>query len=46
MCIFFSEHSLSHNIPLLIPNYVVVDFPHLNLPPNIRPWDINHPTVS
>jgi len=29
-----------------LPNYVVVNFPHLNLPSNIRPWDSNHPTVS
>ena len=29
-----------------LPDYVVVDFPHLNLPPYIRPWDLNHPTVS
>ncbi len=29
-----------------LPDYVVVDFAHLNLPPNIRPWDSKHPTVS
>lgn len=29
-----------------LPDYVVVDIPHLNLPPNISPWDKNHPTVS
>lgn len=29
-----------------LPDYVVVDFPHLNLPPHIEPWDRNHPTVS
>ena len=29
-----------------LPNYVVVDFPHLNLPPYIKPWDAKHPTVS
>ena len=28
-----------------LPDYVVVNFPHLNLPPYIRPWDLNHPTV-
>lgn len=28
-----------------LPNYVVVDFPHLNLPPYIKPWDAKHPTV-
>lgn len=31
---------------LHLPDYVVVDFPNLNLPPYIRPWDLNHPTVS
>jgi len=29
-----------------LPDYVVVNFPHLNLPDYIRPWDLNHPTVS
>ena len=29
-----------------LPDYVVVDFPHLNLPPNIRPWDKKNPTVG
>ena len=29
-----------------LPDFVVVDFPHLNLPSNVRPWDSNHPTVS
>lgn len=29
-----------------LPDYIVVDFPHLNLPPYIKPWDANHPTVS
>jgi hypothetical protein len=29
-----------------LPDYVVVDFPHLNLPKTIRPWDLNNPTVS
>ena len=29
-----------------LPDYVVVNIPHLNLPPNIRPWDKNNPTVS
>ena len=29
-----------------LPDYVVVDFPHLNLPPYIQPWDLKHPTVS
>ena len=29
-----------------LPEYVVVDFSHLNLPPNIHPWDSKHPTVS
>ena len=28
-----------------LPDYVVVDFPHLNLPEHIRPWDLNHPTA-
>lgn len=29
-----------------LPDYVVVDFPHLALPSHIRPWDSNNPTVS
>jgi hypothetical protein len=29
-----------------LPEYVVVDFPHLKLPPYIRPWDKLHPTVN
>ncbi len=29
-----------------LPDYVVVDFPHLTLPPYIEPWDKLHPTVS
>ena len=29
-----------------LPDYVVVDFPHLNLPSTILPWDKNNPTVS
>ena len=29
-----------------LPDYVVVDFPNLNLPPHIRPWDLNNKTVS
>ena len=29
-----------------LPDYVVVDFPNLNLPPHIKPWDSEHPTVS
>lgn len=29
-----------------LPDFIVVDFPHLNLPPNMRPWDLKHPTVS
>ena len=29
-----------------LPDYVVVDFPHLQLPPHIRPWDKNNPTVT
>jgi len=29
-----------------LPDYVVVDFPHLKLPPSILPWDIENPTVS
>ena len=29
-----------------LPDYVVVDFPHLKLPPSILPWDADHPTVS
>ena len=28
-----------------LPDYVVVDFPHLTLPPYIEPWDRLHPTV-
>ena len=28
-----------------LPDYVVVDFPHLKLPPCIEPWDRFHPTV-
>ena len=28
-----------------LPDYVVVDFPHLTLPPYIEPWDMLHPTV-
>ncbi|EJK63663.1 hypothetical protein THAOC_15666, partial [Thalassiosira oceanica] len=28
-----------------LPAYVVVDFPHLRLPPYIEPWDRLHPTV-
>jgi len=29
-----------------LPDYVVVDFPHLNLPSHIDPWDTKNPTVS
>jgi len=29
-----------------LPNYVVVDFPNIKLPPYIEPWDHKHPTVS
>ena len=29
-----------------LPDYVVVDFPHLKLPPYIEPWDKLHPTVT
>ena len=29
-----------------LPDYIVVDFPHLNLPPYIPPWDSEHPKVS
>ena len=29
-----------------LPDSIVVDFPHLNLPPYIKPWDLKHPTVS
>ncbi len=29
-----------------IPNYVVVNFPNLQLPTNIAPWDELHKTVS
>ena len=29
-----------------LPDCIVVDFPHLNLPPYIKPWDLKHPTVS
>ena len=29
-----------------LPDYVVVDFPNLKLPPDIPPWDTNHKTVS
>ena len=29
-----------------LPDYVVVDFPCLNLPPHIQPWDSEHKTVS
>jgi hypothetical protein len=29
-----------------LPDYVVVDFPHLKLPSNIAPWDKLHKTVS
>ena len=28
-----------------LPDYVVVDFPNLKLPPDIPPWDKNHKTV-
>ena len=28
-----------------LPDYVVVDFPHLKLPSYIEPWDKLHPTV-
>ena len=28
-----------------LPDYVVVDFPHLKLPPYIEPWDKLHPKV-
>ena len=29
-----------------LPDYVVVDFPHLTLPSYIEPWDKLHPTVN
>ena len=29
-----------------LPDYVVVDFPHLTLPSYIEPWDRLHPTVN
>jgi len=29
-----------------LPDYIIIDFPHLNLPSHIRPWDENNPTVS
>ena len=29
-----------------LPDYVVVDFPNLNLPPHIKPWDELNKTVS
>lgn len=29
-----------------LPDYVVVDFPHLKLPPFIEPWDKLHTTVN
>jgi hypothetical protein len=29
-----------------LPDYVVVDFPHLKLPSSIAPWDKLHKTVS
>ena len=29
-----------------LPDYVVVDFPHLKLPKAITPWDKDNPTVS
>ena len=29
-----------------LPDYVVVDFPNLKLPPGIPPWDPYHKTVS
>ena len=29
-----------------LPDYVVVDVPHIRLPPHIEPWDKKHPTVS
>ena len=29
-----------------LPDYVVVDIPHLKLPSNIAPWDNLHKTVS
>ena len=29
-----------------LPDYVVVDFPNLKLPPDIPPWDTNRKTVS
>ena len=28
-----------------LPDYIVVDFPHLILPPYLKPWDTSHPTV-
>jgi len=28
-----------------LPRYIVVDFPGFKLPVNIKPWDLNHPTV-
>ena len=29
-----------------LPDYIVVDFPHLNLPPYIPAWDSTHLNVS
>ena len=29
-----------------LPDYIVVDFPHLILPPNLKLLDTNHPTVK
>ena len=29
-----------------LPDYIVVDFPNLTLPPYIKPWDKLHPTVT
>ena len=29
-----------------LPDYIVVDIPHLKLPSNIAPWDNLHKTVS
>jgi hypothetical protein len=29
-----------------LPDYIVVDYPNLKLPPNIQPWDQYHKTVS
>ena len=35
-----------NNYPTNIPNYVIVDIPEFQPPPNIKVWDTNNPTVN